>query len=82
MRIRPIAALLMAGVGASIALAPIAEAAPTTTQPVAQQIAPIQQRCMTTNAGSECVTPGNAQLDDAPPFVDNYPMYGMFPWIL
>lgn len=82
MRIRPIVAGLLVAIAAPIALAPIAEAAPTTVQPSSQQIAPVQQRCLTTNAGSECVPPGNAQLNDNPPFVENFPMYGAFPWIL
>jgi hypothetical protein len=87
MKIRPIAALLTVGAAASIAvapiaLAPIAEAAPTTVQAAAQHIAPYPQKCTTTNAGSECISPGNAQINDAPPFVDNFPMYGFFPWIL
>ena len=65
---------LMGDAAAAIALAPIAEAAPTAAQPSAQQIAPVPQRCTTTNAGSECVSPGNAQFDGAPSVVDNYPM--------
>jgi hypothetical protein len=82
MRIRPVATVLIGGAAAAIALAPIAEAATPAAQPSAQQIAPVPQRCTTTNAGSECVSPGNAQLDDAPPVVDNFPMFGTFPWIL
>jgi hypothetical protein len=75
--IHPIAALLVGGAAASIALAPIAQAAPAS-----QHIAPLKQTCTTTNAGSECTSPGNAQINDAPPSVDNFPMYGAFPWIL
>lgn len=79
MNIRLTAGLLMAGTAAFIALAPAAQAAPA---PVAQHIAPAPQRCTTTNAGSECISPGNVQIDDAPPFVENFPMYGTLPWIL
>jgi hypothetical protein len=82
MRIRHIAALLTAGTAAAIGLAPIAQAAPITAQPVAQHIAPAPQTCTTTNVGSMCTSPGNAQINDSPPFVDNFPMYGAFPWIL
>jgi hypothetical protein len=83
MRFRPIAAIFITGTAASIALAPIAQAAPIAAQPAAvQHIKPAPQTCTTTNAGSECVSPGNAQINDAPPFVDNFPMYGWFPWIL
>jgi hypothetical protein len=78
MRIRPVAAFLMAGTAASVALAPIAQAAPN----AGQHNAPAPQICTTTNAGSECVSPGNVQINDAPPFVNNFSMYGMFPWIL
>jgi hypothetical protein len=82
MKIRPIAALLIAGAAASVALAPIAQAASIAAQPAAQHIAPVPQTCTTTNTGSECISPGNAQINDAPPFVDNFPMYGALPWIL
>ena len=82
MKFRPIAALWTAGTAACIALAPIAPAAPAAPQPVVQNIAPLPQTCTTTNAGSECTSPGNAQISDAPPFVDTFPMYGAFPWIL
>jgi hypothetical protein len=82
MKFRPVAALLVAGTAASIALAPIAQAAPNTSQIATQQIKPYPQTCTTTNVGSECTSPGNAQINDAPPFVDNFPMYGFFPWIL
>ncbi|WP_267888349.1 hypothetical protein [Mycolicibacterium fortuitum] len=39
-------------------------------------------RIVPTNVGSECISPGNAQINDAPPFVNTFPMYGNFPWIL
>jgi hypothetical protein len=33
--------------------------------------------CDTTNAGSECQTPGNVQIDNAPPVVGFYPYGGL-----
>jgi hypothetical protein len=78
MRISPVAAFWAACAAASIILAPIAQAAP----PTGQQIKPAPQTCTTTNVGSTCISPGNAQINDAPPFVNNFPMYGTFPWIL
>jgi len=33
--------------------------------------------CDTTNAGSECQTPGNVQIDNAPPSVGFYPYGGL-----
>lgn len=82
-----VAALFAAGSAISILLAPMAAAAPSavapsTVQTAIQHIKPAPQTCTTTNAGSECISPGSAQINDAPPFVDNFPMYGWFPWIL
>ena len=74
MRIVPAAALATAGVAASLILAPVAGATPVPTG--GQHIAPPPQSCTTTNVGSECISPGNAQINDAPPLVDNFPMYG------
>ena len=82
MRISPVSGVLMACVAASIGLAPIAQAALVQTEPISQRIAPAPMKCTTTNTGSECISPGNAQINDAPPVVDNFPMYGSFPWIL
>lgn len=82
MNIRPVAGVLMACAAASIGFAPIAQAATMTAEPTSQHIAPAPQSCTTTNVGSQCISPGNAQINDAPPFVDNFPMYGYFPWIL
>ncbi len=83
MMFKPIAGLAVAAGAISIALAPVAQAAQTTAQPVAhQQIEPAPMTCTSTRASSVCVSPGNAQINDAPPFVDNFPMYGFFPWIL
>jgi hypothetical protein len=72
----------MAGSAVAVALAPIAQAAVPQVRSVGEHIAPAPQKCTTVNAGSECISPGNAQINDAPPFVANYPMYGAFPWIL
>ena len=64
--------LLAAGAAAvAIAAAPIAAAAPTASQPGA---APMS--CGSVGAGSECITPGNAQINDSPPGVDYYPYGG------
>lgn len=86
MRTSLLAALGAVSVAASVIAAPLAGAtvgAPTAGVPTAiQHIKPAPQTCNSTNAGSVCVSPGNAQINDAPPFVDNFPMYGYFPWIL
>ena len=63
--------LASAGVAASLVLAAPAGAA-----------AGPQQSCTSTRASSVCSSPGNVQINDAPPFVMNFPMYGYFPWIL
>jgi hypothetical protein len=69
-----IAPLLAVGAAAvAIAAAPIAAAAPTAPGATA----PAQQSCA--NLGgtqSECQTPGNVQLNDAPPQVDFFPYAG------
>ncbi|MGV9800179.1 hypothetical protein ACWDTP_19245 [Mycobacterium sp. NPDC003449] len=83
MKIRLVTAIVPAAGAVAIALAPIAQAAPVAATPIASQhIAPAPQTCTSTAAGSECMSPGNAQINDSPPFVDNFPMYGAFPWIL
>lgn len=83
MRFRPIAGIAVAAGAVAIAFAPVAQAADTTVQPVAQQqIEPAPMTCTSTRASSVCVSPGNAQINTAPPFVRNFPMYGYFPWIL
>lgn len=79
--LKSIVGLVIAAV--AIALAPVAQAAEPAIQPVAQQqIEPAPMKCTSTRASSVCVSPGNAQINDAPPFVNNYPMYGLYPWIL
>ena len=83
MRVSLIAALGAVAAAASVILAPPAAGAVTLGAPTAvQHIKPAPQTCSTTNAGSICISPGNAQINDAPPFVQNFPMYGYFPWIL
>lgn len=79
MKIRWIAGLLTALSSVAIVLAPLAPAVPLTTAP---QAGPDQQQCQTTSAATVCTSPGNAQINDAPPFVQNFPMYGNMPWIL
>lgn len=69
-----IAPLLAAGAAAvAIAAAPIAAAAPTAPGNTAQT----EQSCA--NLGgtqTECQTPGNVQVNDAPPQVDYFPYAG------
>src|ERR1700682_6080942 len=71
MRIRLtfVAPLLVAGaaVGA-VSAAPIAAAAPVTP--------PAQQSCATSGPGTLCQSPGNVQINDAPPPVSFYPYGG------
>lgn len=89
MKIGSFAALFASGAVAAVILTPVAQAAPP-AEPTAssvqsvgnQQIQPSPMRCTTTRVASMCMSPGNAQINDSPPFVDNYPMYGYFPWIL
>ncbi|MED5815238.1 hypothetical protein VST63_23000 [Mycolicibacterium sp. 050232] len=82
MRKVSVAALAAAGAATSIILAPLAGAAVAGAPAGSQHIAPAPQSCTSTNAGSECISPGNAQINDSPPFVNTFPMYGAFPWIL
>ncbi|MCW2624717.1 hypothetical protein [Mycobacterium sp.] len=69
-----IAPLLTAGAAAvAIAAAPIAAAAPTATSDPAQ----VQQSCASLGGTqTQCQTPGNAQVNDAPPQVDYFPYAG------
>lgn len=76
MRISLISALGAVGVALSVIAAPLAGA--TTA---GQHIKP-PQNCTTVSAGSQCTSPGNVQINDAPPLVQNFPMYGSFPWVL
>jgi hypothetical protein len=68
------APLLAAGAAAvAIAAAPIAMAAPTAPSDPAQ----VQQSCANLGGSqSECQTPGNVQVNDAPPQVDYFPYAG------
>ena len=64
MRLRYIASLLVAPTAAAwIAAAPIALAADSS------------QACDTGSSDTECVTPGNAQINDSPPPVDYAQQY-------
>jgi hypothetical protein len=69
-----IAPLLAAGAAAAaIAAAPIAAAAPTAPSDPGQ----VQQSCANLGGSqSECQTPGNVQVNDAPPQVDYFPYAG------
>lgn len=82
MRISVASALGALIVAVSVIVAPLAGATVVGAPTAVQHIKPAPQTCSTTNVGSICVSPGNAQINDAPPFVDNFPMYGYFPWIL
>ena len=82
MRIFLAAALGAVSVAAAVVAAPLADATTVDVPTAVQHIKPAPQTCSTTNVGSVCISPGNAQINDAPPFVDNFPMYGYFPWIL
>lgn len=62
-----------AAAAVAIVAAPIAAAAPTG----AANPGPVQTACGSTGPGTECVTPGNAQINDSPPGVNYYP-YGDF----
>ena len=77
MRIRTtyISTLLAAGAAAlAIAAAPMATAAPTTAAP-----APMPQSCSDTGGGTECQSPGNVEIHDAPPPVGFSPYGGYGP---
>jgi hypothetical protein len=66
MKLNYIAPLLAAGAAAvAIAAAPIAAAAPTTGQ-----------SCGASGTGTICQSPGNVQINDAPPPVQFYPYGG------
>jgi hypothetical protein len=59
-----------AAVAAAIAAAPIATAAPPPAP------GPGQQSCSASGSGTICQSPGNAQVNDAPPPVQFYPYGG------
>jgi hypothetical protein len=60
-----------AAVAAAISAAPIASAAPNTQAP-----GPQQQSCGGSGPGTVCQSPGNVQINDAPPPVQFYPYGG------
>ena len=60
-----------AAVAAAISAAPIASAAPG-----AQSPATPQQPCTGSGPGTICQSPGNAQINDAPPPVQFFPYGG------
>jgi hypothetical protein len=63
--------LLAAGAAVvAVTAAPIAAAAPAPGNPSAQQ------SCATIGAGTICQSPGNVQINDAPPPVSFYPYGG------
>lgn len=58
-------------IAAAISAAPIASASPATQAPAQQQ-----QSCGGSGSGTVCQSPGNAQINDAPPPVQFYPYGG------
>ena len=58
-----------AAIGAAISAAPIASADPGTQTPA-------QQSCTGSGAGTICQSPGNIQINDAPPPAQLYPYGG------
>jgi hypothetical protein len=60
-----------AAVAAAISAAPIASAAPDTQAP-----AQTQPSCAGSASGTVCQSPGNVQINDAPPPVQFYPYGG------
>jgi hypothetical protein len=58
-------------VAAAISAAPIASAAPGAQSPSTSQ-----QSCTASGAGTICQSPGNAQINDAPPPVQFFPYGG------
>jgi hypothetical protein len=71
-----ITTLLAAGAAAvAIAAAPMATAAPTPAAPTT----PMPQSCSATGAGTECQSPGNVEIQDAPPPVSFSPYGGYGP---
>ena len=61
-----------AAVAAAILAAPIASAAPGTGTP-----APQHQSCAASGTATVCQSPGNVQINDAPPPVQFYPYGGL-----
>jgi hypothetical protein len=73
MRINYITPLLAAGaVAVAIVAAPTAAAAPTSPSVSGS----VQATCGDVGPGSQCLTPGNAQINDSPPEVNYYPYGG------
>ena len=60
-----------AAVAAAISVAPVASAAPGTQTPPQPQ-----QSCGASGSGTTCQSPGNVQINDAPPPVQYYPYGG------
>jgi hypothetical protein len=73
LRLTFVAPLLVAGAAVvAVTAAPVAAAAPAQT-PVNS---PAQQSCSTSGPGSVCQSPGDVQINDAPPPVSFYPYGG------
>ena len=67
MTTKHLASLVAAAVAAAIAWAPLAAAEPNQPQESCETAAP---------SSTVCQTPGNAEINDAPPPVDYYPYGG------
>jgi hypothetical protein len=67
--VTPLLAVGAAVVG--VLAAPTAAATPT----------PLQKTCVAKGAGTTCQSPGNIEINNAPPAVNLYP-YGTMPWLL
>ena len=71
----PLTTLLAAGAAAvALVAAPTAAAAPTD----APNPGPVPTSCGSVAPGTECVTPGNAEINDSPPGGVTYDPYGDF----
>ena len=68
-------ALGAAAAAVAIVAAPTAAAAPAAAAP-APAPAPAQQSCAGSGAGTVCQSPGNVQINDAPPPVQFFPYGG------
>lgn len=74
-RIKSISPSVLLAAGAIIIATTAAPTAAASTS--MQNSSPVQTTCGSVSPGSECVIPGNAQIDDSPPAV-NYEPYGDF----
>jgi hypothetical protein len=76
-RTKSISLTSLMAVGAAVVAITAAPTAMAATPMGAANPAPVPTACGSTGPGTECVTPGNAQLNDSLP-VENYYPYGDF----